>query len=87
MTTIDVHPWRTRREFLKIYERASPTNKYTKTMPKNLVTLRASLDMAERKKKKENYESAELILPQLRSYENEPAKRDGSRKKGRKDDK
>ena len=51
-TRVDVHPWRTRREFVKIYERASPPNKYSKSIPKNLLTLRNSLDMTEKTKKR-----------------------------------
>lgn len=58
MTTIDTHPWRTKRQFLKIYERASPTNKYSTSMPKDLKSMRTSLDMTERKKKTVDYSPA-----------------------------
>ena len=65
---------------MKIYERASPTNKYARTMPRNLMSMRTSLDMKERTKKKENYEGAEVILPQLKTYENElPARSESKR--------
>ncbi len=66
--TIDVHPWRNKKEFKRIFNRASPTNKYAKSMPRPLVMLRTSLDMTPRTKKQENYQAAELILPQLKSY-------------------
>ena len=39
-------------------------------MPRHLMNLRNSLDMKHRKKKKENYETAEILLPQLKTYEN-----------------
>jgi hypothetical protein len=70
LSTLDVHPWRTKREFVKIYERASPKNKYSTVMPKNLENMRGSLDMTQKKKKKINYSvTADLILPQLKAYE------------------
>lgn len=33
MTTLDIHPWRTKREFVKIYEKASPNHKYSQKIP------------------------------------------------------
>lgn len=65
------HPWRTRREFVKIYERASPPNKYNKKMPQELLEMRSSLDMTEKIKPVETFKEAELILPQLSFYEPE----------------
>ena len=38
-------------------------------MPSDLLTLRVSLDMNERKKKQQTYEEADRILPQLKAYE------------------
>jgi hypothetical protein len=66
-----VHPWRNRREFVKIFEKASPPHKYADKIPKDLLSLRTSLDMSERRKQLPNYRLAETILPQLRAYENE----------------
>lgn len=51
LTITDSHPWRHRREFVKIFERASPLNRISDKVPKDLLTLRNSLDMTERKKK------------------------------------
>lgn len=68
LTTIDAHPWRTRREFVKIYEKSSPP-KYIDKLPKELASLRASLDMNECHKKVTDYSLAETILPQLKEYE------------------
>lgn len=65
--TIDVHPWRNRKQFVRMYEKASPP-KYADKIPKDLLTLRTSLDMADRKKKIPNYKLAESLLPQLRTY-------------------
>jgi hypothetical protein len=62
------HPWRTRREFVKIYERASPPNKYNKKIPQELLEMRSSLDMTEKIKPVETFKEAELILPQLSFY-------------------
>ena len=53
-------------------------------MPRGLMTLRNSLDMREKPKKKENYETAEIILPQLRTYENEAPREDGRKGQKRK---
>ena len=53
-------------------------------MPRHLMNLRNSLDMKHRKKKKENYETAEILLPQLKTYENQTSKREESRKNQRK---
>ena len=86
MTTVDVHPWRTKREFLKIFEKASPKNKYSKTIPKNLISLRQSLDMTQKVKKKVNYSTAETILPQLKVYENEPVTKEEHSKKKMKEE-
>lgn len=82
--TIDVHPWRNRREFMRIYEKASPPHKYADKIPKDLLTLRASLDMTQRKKPAPNYRLAETILPQLKAYESE---KPISRKETKRDEK
>ena len=46
---VNPHPWRTKTNFVKIFEKASPVNKYKKKMPKDLLNLRVSLDMKDRK--------------------------------------
>jgi hypothetical protein len=62
------HPWRTKREFVKIYEKASPPHKYKQRMPQGLLEMRSSLDMTEKVKEVPTYKEAELILPQLTFY-------------------
>lgn len=72
ITTIDTHPWRHRRQFTKLYEKASPPHKYSTIIPKDLILLRASLDMkAKMKKKIPTYNQAQTILPLLKTYEYE----------------
>ncbi len=81
--TIDVHPWRNRREFTRLYEKASPPHKYADKIPKDLLSLRASLDMTQRRKPTPNYRLAETILPQLKAYESE---KPVSRKEGQREE-
>lgn len=39
------HPWRNKKEFVKIYEKASPPHKYKQRIPQDLLEMRSSLDM------------------------------------------
>ena len=75
------HPWRRKKEFVQIYDRASPSNKYKVKIPENLVDLRSSLDMTERVQVKPNLYEAEKILPQLTLYQTERNNRGFSERK------
>lgn len=63
------HPWRRKKQFIQLYEKASPTHKYKLKIPDNLLEMRNSLDMQEKIKKALDYKQAERILPQLAIYE------------------
>lgn len=65
---ISPHPWRTKKEFLQIYQKASPSNKYKVKIPKDLVNLRNSLDMREKLNRTMPAREKLLILPQLSAY-------------------
>jgi hypothetical protein len=49
------HPWRTKREFQKIYEKASPPHKYQRKIPHDLLELRTSLDMTQKQRELPDY--------------------------------
>lgn len=65
------HPWRRKKEFVQLYQRASPLTKYNQKMPDNLLEMRTSLDMKEKLKIQPDYKEAERLLPQLTMYEPE----------------
>ena len=75
------HPWRTRKEFVNMYDKASPINKYKLKIPKDLLDLRTSLDMTEKLLQTPDYKQAQKLLPQLSFYEPEKAMTDKKKKK------
>lgn len=63
------HPWRTKNSFLKILEKASPDqSKYHKKMPRDLIVLRNSLDMKDRRESRTEDKKELYILPELKKY-------------------
>ena len=77
---VNPHPWRTKNTFVRIMEKASPENKYSKKMPRDLVNLRKSLDMKDRRSNSKMEDKGELhILPELKKYMNDKKKESGKK--------